>query len=57
MKGAWVRPLADLRELPGESGGKQFSPWGHRCWQQPFSGAHAATRTLVLASNILKSSH
>ena len=31
-------PLADPGEPPGEAGGKPDSPWGWRCWQQPFEG-------------------
>ena len=55
----WMKPgsdpLAYLGEPLKEAEGNWDAPWGHRCWWQWFSGVCPTTRTLVLASAILKS--
>ena len=48
-------PLAYLGEPLKEAEGNWDAPWGHRCWWEWFSGVCPTTRTLVLASAILKS--
>lgn len=55
LKEVWVRPTCLSWRAP-QRGRRQLGwPWGHRCWWQWFLGACPTTRTLVLASAILKS--